>query len=74
MNKFVPKDIVLSTEKVIYIMAFLCFCVISFSIVLLTRHKENTTDTILSSLNLSIPLILLSFCFSPEKVCFVYGL
>ena len=63
MNKFVPKDIVISTEKVIYIMAFLCLCVTSFSIVLLTRHKENTTDSILSSLNLSIPLILLCFCY-----------
>ena len=63
MNKFVPKDIVLSTKKSIYIMSFLCLCVTSFSIVLLTRHKENTADSILSSLNLSIPLILLCFCY-----------
>ena len=35
----------------------------SFSIALLIRHREDTTDALLSSLNLSIPIILLSFCY-----------
>lgn len=63
MNQDVPRDIVLSTKKSIYVIAFLCVCIISFSIALLVRHNEDTADAVLSSLNLSIPLVLLSFCY-----------
>ena len=63
MNDFVPNDIVLSTKKSIYIIVFLCLCIISFSTALLIRNNENNLDIILSSLNLSIPLVLLTFCY-----------
>lgn len=63
MNDSVPRDIVLATKKSIYVIAFLSFCIFSFSVVLLVRHNEDTTDAVLSSLNLSIPFILLAFCY-----------
>lgn len=63
MNNSVPRDIVLNTKKSIYVIAFLSFCIFSFSVVLLVRHNEDTTDAVLSSLNLSIPFVLLAFCY-----------
>ena len=63
MIEFIPKDIVIGTKKSIYVIVFLCFCIFSCSVFLITKYHENIDDVIVGSFNCALPLLALSLCY-----------
>ena len=59
----IPKSIILSTQKSIYVILFICVLFISFSIALLVKNHTKIEDIVLGSLNCSLPLLLICFCY-----------